>query len=277
MRQIYDWDSGVHLGSIPEAATTFNVVGNLNEKGVSIGETTFGGIGSLQSQSGAVMDYGSLIWVTLQRASTARAAISLMASLMSLHGYASEGESFSVADPTEVWIFEVIGKGNYEKGAVWVARRLPDGAVSAHANQARITTFPKDDVDTLYAPDVMSFARRLGLKGAEVSDEDFSFSDVYDPVTFEGARFCEGRVWSFFSKVMGDDFEQQYVSYVTGQNITNRMVRENEVISHTTSHHFVSNAIRRHVLLPSPPPPPLFSRSGLNRPPRSPSKTSFRP
>ena len=140
-RRITDWDSGTYLGTIPEANHTYNVVGNMNEHEVVIGETTFGGIGPLQSQKGAIMDYGSLIWVTLQRVTTAREAIQMFADLTNEYGYASSGESFSIGDPTEVWLMELIGKGNFEKGAVWVATKIPDGHVSAHANQARTTTF----------------------------------------------------------------------------------------------------------------------------------------
>lgn len=227
MRNIYDWDSGAFLGQIPEVPHTYNVVGNMNEFGLVIGETTFGGAADLQSQPGAIMDYGSLIWVTLQRATNARSAIKLMGELMATNGYASEGESFSIGDPNEVWIMELIGKGAYEMGAVWVARRVPDGYITGHANQARITTFPMDDPDNcIYSPDVVSFARSIGLYPAsheEASDADFSFSDVYDAVTFSGARFCEARVWTFFSAIMGPDFASQYQDYAQGYNLTNRM------------------------------------------------------
>jgi len=227
MREIYDWDSGAYLGQIPEAAQTFNVVGNMNEFGLVIGETTYGGAAALQSQPGAIMDYGSLIWVTLQRSTDARSAIKTIGELMETYGYASEGESFSIGDPNEVWIMELIGKGEYEKGAVWVARKVPDGYVSGHANQARITTFPLDDPENcLYSPDVVSFARSIGLypeSPEDAPDADFSFSDVYDAVTFSGARFCEARVWTFFSAIMGPDFASQYQDYAQGYNLTNRM------------------------------------------------------
>ena len=224
MRNIYDWDSGRYLGQIFEANHTYNVVGNVNEFGLIIGETTFGGIESLQSQSGARIDYGSLIWVTLQRSKTAREAIKTMASLMEEYGYASEGESFSIADPSEAWILEVIGKGEYELGAVWVAQKVPDGYISAHANQARIRTFPLHDSENcLYSPDVISFARKIGLYGENQSDSDFSFSDTYDPVTFSGARFCEARVWSVFSSLMGEEWSNEYLNYAMGYNLTNRM------------------------------------------------------
>lgn len=223
-REVYDWDSGRYLGNIPEAAHTYNVVGNMNEFGLTIGETTYGGIEALQSQSKAKIDYGSLIWITLQRSKNAREAIQTIAELMSTYGYASEGESFSIADGKEAWIMEIIGKGEYELGAVWVAMKLPEGSISAHANQARIRTFPLNDPDNcLYAPDVISFARKIGLFDANAPDASFSFSDIYDPVTFSGARSCEARVWSVFSSVMGPDWSAQYLSYAQGYNLTNRM------------------------------------------------------
>jgi dipeptidase len=224
MRDIYDWDSGRYLGQIKEAARTYNVVGNINEYGLSIGETTYGGIAALQSQPDAKIDYGSLIWVTLQRATNAREAIRTMGELMKTYGYASEGESFSIIDPHEAWVMEIIGKGSYELGAVWVAMKIPDGSVCAHANQARITTFPLHDPEScIYAEDTISFAKKIGLYPKDAADKDFSFSDVYDPVTFTGARFCEARVWSFFSSIMGEDWSQQYLDYAQGTNLTNRM------------------------------------------------------
>ena len=163
MRSVYDWDSGVYLGDIPEASQTYNVIGNTNEHGLVIGETTFGGIME-QNQDGKI-DYGSLIWITLQRAKTCREAIALMDELVNTHGYYSEGESFSLADHLgEVWIMEMIGKGKDFKGAVWVAQRIPDGSIAAHANQARITTFARDDPDNfMYARDVVDVAIHYGL------------------------------------------------------------------------------------------------------------------
>lgn len=224
MRQVYDWDSGVYLGEIEEAEYTYNVVGNINEFGLIIGETTFGGISSLQSQTGAKVDYGSLIYITLQRSKTAVEAIKTIDTLMNKYGYYSEGESFSIADKNEVWIMEIIGKGNYELGAVWVARKVPNGYITGHANQARITTFPLNDKENcLYSSDVISFARKIGLYTNEEKDENFSFSDIYDPVTFSGARACEARVWSFFSTIMGTEFANQYQDYAEGYNLTNRM------------------------------------------------------
>ncbi len=220
--KIYEWDTGKYLGEIDQVSHTYQVVGNMNEFQVVIGETTYGGREDLHHQDGAVLDYGNLIYVTLQRAKTAREAIRIMAELMEKYGYASEGESFSIADKNEVWIMEVIGKGNYEKGAVWVALRVPDGYVCAHANQARITTFEyqkenkwDDPNATVFnSPDVISFARKLGYKG---KDKDFSFSDFYAPVDFGGARFCEIRVWSFFKSV-NKDFAKNinYFNYAKG-------------------------------------------------------------
>jgi dipeptidase len=224
MRDVYNWDTGVYLGQIKEAAETYNVVGNMNEFGLVIGETTFGGIAELQVQSKAVIDYGSLIWITLQRSKTAREAINTIGALLSEYGYASEGESFSLADPTEAWVMEIIGKGELELGAVWVAKKVPAGHVTAHANQARITTFAQfGDEDTIFAPDTVSFAKKYGFYPTAAPDASFSFSDTFNPVSFEGARFCEARVWSFFGKVMGDDWAAQYLDYAQGYNLTNRM------------------------------------------------------
>jgi dipeptidase len=213
MRDIYEWDTGKYLGEIPQTAHTYSVVGNMNEHQVAIGETTYGGRSELASQSGAIMDYGSLMYVTLQRAKTAREAINIMTKLVEDYGYYSSGESFSIADPEEAWILEMIGKGENEKGAVWVAMKVPEGYISGHANQARITTFPKNDPDNcLWSKDVISFARKKGWYSG--SDEDFSFSDVYAPVDFGGARFCDARVWAGFNKVAtGMD---KYTEYIKG-------------------------------------------------------------
>jgi len=222
MLDIYDWDTGVYLGQIPQANQTYNVIGNTNEHGLAIGETTYGGLDALQHQSAAKIDYGSLIYLSLQRCRNAREAIDLMTNLVAAYGYYSQGESFSIADPKEVWVLEMIGKGEYELGAVWVARRVPDGHVTAHANQARITTFPRDDPDNcVYSDDVVSFARDHGFYDG--SDEDFSFSDVYSPLNFELVHGCEMRVWSFFRSVVGADEMDKYKDYVSGKNYKNRM------------------------------------------------------
>ncbi len=213
MRDIYEWDTGKFLGQIPQPAHTYSVIGNMNENQVAIGETTYGGRSELASQPGAIMDYGSLMYVALQRAKTAREAIQVMTGLVEEFGYYSSGESFSISDPDEVWILELIGKGKDEKGAVWVALRVPDGYICGHANQARITTFPLNDAENcVYAKDVISFAKEKGWYKGE--DKDFSFSDVYAPVDFGGARFCDARVWAGFNKVA--DGMDKYVDYVKG-------------------------------------------------------------
>lgn len=217
--EIYEWDTGKYLGRIRQVPHTFSVVGNMNEYQVAIGETTYGGRPGLVDTSG-IVDYGSLMYITLQRAKSAREAILIMGDLVAEYGYCSSGESFSIADKDEVWIMEMIGKGSGNKGAVWVALRIPDGFVSAHANQARITTFPLNDPENcLYAEDVISFARDKGWFTGK--DKDFSFSDTYAPVDFSGARFCESRVWSFFSKVNNN--MGQYLDYAMGNNLETRM------------------------------------------------------
>ena len=234
MLDVYDWDGGMFRGQIPQVAHTYNVVGNMNEWQVAIGETTYGGIESLWEGPG-IIDYGSLIYITLQRAKTAREAIKCMGELVANYGYVSEGESFSISDTEECWILEMIGKGKHNQGAVWVAQRIPDGYVSGHANQARITTFPlasrkcktsitfknidkllKDpNIDCVYADDVISFAKEAKLYNGP--DDKFSFSDVYNPVTFDGARFCDLRVWAMFNKVT--DNMKDYWDYATGRDI----------------------------------------------------------
>ncbi len=236
MLDVYEWDTGKFLGQIKQATETYNVVGNMNEYQVAIGETTYGGLSQFHHQPDAIVDYGSLIYIGLQRAKTAREAIKVMTELVDEYGYYSEGESFSVSDPNEVWIFEMIGKGKGQKGAVWVARRIPDGYVCGHANQARIQTFPLADgeksitfsqrdklenpsVECFYSDDVISFAREKEL--FDGNDEDFSFSDTYAPVSFGGARFCEVRVWSFFRSV--NSGMDKYYDYASGHNLENRM------------------------------------------------------
>lgn len=226
MRKIYEWDTGIYLGEIPQPAHTYSVIGNMNEFQLAIAETTFGGRSELSSQAGAIMDYGSLIYVTLQRAKTAREAIEVMTGLVEEFGYHSSGESFSIADPEEVWILEMIGKGQGEKGAVWVAQRIPDGYISGHANQARITTFPlNDSKNCLYSKDVISFAREKGWFTG--TNKDFSFSDVYAPVDFGAARFCDARVWAGFNKVARG--MEEYTEYAKG------IVEKNEENNYATN------------------------------------------
>jgi dipeptidase len=213
MLDIYEWDTGKPMGKIPQVRHTFSVVGNMNEHQVSIGETTYGGREELAEQPGAIMDYGSLMYIGLQRATTAREAIIIMGDLMAKYGYASSGESFSVSDKNEAWIMEMIGKGKFGNGAVWVALRVPDGYICGHANQARITTFPLNDPENcLHSPDVISFAREQGW--FEGPDVEFSFSDTYAPVSFGGARFCEARVFAMFNRVNGN--MEQHEAYARG-------------------------------------------------------------
>ena len=213
MLDIYEWDTGKYLGKIKQAKKTYSVIGNINEHQLAIGETTFGGREELVDSTGLI-DYGSLIYITLQRAKTAREAIKTMTDLVAEYGYYSSGESFSIADPNEVWILEMIGKGPGNKGAVWVAQRIPDDCVSGHANQARITTFPLNDPENcLYATDVIDFARQKGyFKG---NNKDFSFSDTYAPLDYSALRICEARVWSFFRQV--EPSMDKYISYVKGE------------------------------------------------------------
>ena len=196
MLPITEWDTYRPTGQIPQVAQTFQTMGNMNQHQLIIAETTWGGREEQVNEDG-VMDYGSLIYVTLQRARTAREAISTIVELANNYGYPSEGETFSIADTEEAWIMDLVGKGK-EKGIVWVARRVPDGYICAHANQCRITRFPLDDPQNcLYAPDVIDFARRQGWY--EGKDEDFSFRDAYNPLDFSGARACDARAWSAFN------------------------------------------------------------------------------
>ena len=198
MLDIYEWDSGKYLGKIKQVPITYTIVGLMNEHQVALGETTWGGRKELSDPKG-IMDYGSLIFVALQRSKTAREAIKVMTDLVAEYGYCSSGESFSISDPNEVWIMDMIGKGKKNKGAVWVARMVPDGYICAHANQARIRQFPLNDKkNCLYAEDVISFAREKGYFNGE--DKDFSFVDAYAPLDFGALRFCEARVWSMFRR-----------------------------------------------------------------------------
>lgn len=236
------------LGEIPQAPRTYTVIGFMNENQVAIGESTFGGRPELQDTTGLV-DYGSLMHLAMDRARNAREAIKIMAELVAEYGYYSTGESFSIGDPDEVWIMEMMGKGtdlvfdeekqehvNRNKGAVWVAIRIPDGSISAHANHSRITSFPLENgrtsissrnldrifdprVEVVYAHDVITFARTQGYFSG--SDEDFSFSDAYAPMDFGAARFCEVRVWSFFKDLCSG--MEQYADFVRGENLSNRM------------------------------------------------------
>jgi dipeptidase len=249
MMDVYEWDTGKHMGKIKQVTHTYSVIGNMNEHQVAIGETTYGGIENMVDTT-AIIDYGSLIYITLQRAKNAREAIKVMSELVSEYGYASEGESFSIADPNEAWIFEIIGKGPGNRGAVWVARLIPDGYVSGHANQARIQTFPLATgkkksisitsrdlrrifdplVECVYAYDVIEVARAKKLFNG--TDQEFSFSDTYNPITFTSVRWCEIRVWSFFKSV--SDEMDQYFNYASGHDLSKRMplwIKPNRKIS----------------------------------------------
>lgn len=227
MLKIYEWGKDRYLGEIPQVERTYSVIGNMNEHQVVIGESTWGGIEEMYDPD-AILDYGSLIYIALQRATTAREAIDVITSLSDKYGYASSGESISIADKNEVWFLEIIGKKpkiengiNVNKGAVWVAVRIPDGYISAHANAARITQFPLNDPDNcLYAKDVISHAREIGLYVGD--DSDFSFADTYGPLDFGAMRGCEARVWSFFNKWADEDMDK-YLDLAKGENPKNRM------------------------------------------------------
>ena len=213
VREVNDWDTGKPLCSIPQVAHTYNVVGNMNEHQLTIGETTWGGRPELEIGEG--IDYGSLIYIALERCKTAREAIKCMTDLVAEYGYASSGETFSIADPNEVWMMELIGKGKVEKGAVWVATRVPDDCIAAHANQARITTINfKDKENWMWSKDVVKFARKQGYFTGK-KDEEFNFQEAYAPYDFSGLYVCEARVWSFFRKFSND--MDKYFDFASGK------------------------------------------------------------
>ena len=232
--RVYDWDSGQYLGLIDQVEHTYKTIGNMNEHQLIIAETTFGGRAELADPNG-IMDYGSLIYITLQRAKTAREAIKVMTDLTKRYGYFSEGETFSIIDKNEAWIMEMVGKGKKEKGSVWVARRIPDGFICSHANQSRITTFPLNDpANCLYAPDVISFARENGWYDGP--DSEFSFCDAYCPADFGVLRGCEARAWSAFNILCNGWFTfydndgnlvtkdaYSYLDFAMGYNPENKM------------------------------------------------------
>ena len=215
MRPVYNWETNNYAGEIEEAAETYNVIGNMNEHQLTITETTFGGRPELVDSTG-LLDYGSLIYITLQRAKTAREAIRVMTDLIDRYGYNSGGESFTIADENEAWVMDLIGKGPGRKGAVWVAMRVPDDCICAHANQSRIRRFPMDDPENcLYAKDVVELAREKGYyKG---KDSDFSFCEAYAPADFSALRFCEARVWSFFNRYA--EGMDRYLPYASGEDL----------------------------------------------------------
>lgn len=253
MRKIYDWETKRYLGEIPEAPVTYNVVGNINEFQLCICETTFGGRWELNNRKG-ILDYGSLIYIALQRCKTAREAIKLITDLVEEYGYASSGESFSICDKNEAWIMELIGKGEGVKGSVWVAIRIPDDCISAHANQSRITTFPqtkkldktlgcyKPNDDVMYSADVIKFAREKGYFNGK--DEEFSFRDAYHPLNAGTARSCDGRVWSIFNRFDHEGMEQ-YLPYIMGDMKSPSMPLYIKP-THLLSVRDVKNAMRDH-------------------------------
>ncbi len=211
--KIYDYDTNVCHGEIPQAPVTYNVVGNINEYQVSIGETTFGGREEMVDTTG-IIDYGSLMYITLQRSKSAREAISVMTSLVEKYGYCSEGETFTICDPNEAWIMDMMGAPGSKPGVVWVAIRIPDDAICAHANQSRITTFnQKDKENVLYSKNVIKYARQKGWFNGK--DSEFSFNAAYAAPDFLGRRVCEARVWSFFRHFSND--MDRYLPYVEGK------------------------------------------------------------
>ena len=214
MHPLYHYESGNYLGEIPEVLHTYGIVGLMNEFQLAIHETTYGGREELTDTISGLIDYGSLMVLALQRAKTAREAIKVMTELTEKYGYESEGESFTIADPNEVWIMDMIGKGPGRKGTVWVAVRIPDDCISGHANQSRIHQFPlKDKNNCLYAKDVLSFAKEKGYFSGK--DADFSFADAYAPADFGALRYCEARIWSYFNKWAAEDMSP-YLSYAMG-------------------------------------------------------------
>ncbi|MBR6847207.1 MAG: C69 family dipeptidase [Bacteroidales bacterium] len=245
MRVCYDRGTNAPRGSVPQPPHTYQVVGYINENQVAIGETTFGGREELVNPDG-IVDYGSLMFIALERSRTAREAIKIMADLVEEYGYGSDGESFSISDPNEVWYMEMMPMGE-QKGAVWVAIRIPDGYVSGHANAARITTFTlrngktsitdkdwkklyNEQVEVIYKHDIIDFARSKGYFSGK--DKDFDFSAAYAPVDFSAARICDLRVWTMFNKVC--DGMDEYWDYVTGKDLSHRMplyVKPNRKIS----------------------------------------------
>ena len=282
MFQVVDWDSGTPLIMIPQVAQTYSVVGNMNEHQLAIGETTYGGREELAKEIEGGIDYGSYIYLTLQRAKNAREAIQVLAGFMKDYPYHSEGESFSIADPNEVWILELIGKRQgtvkpelakklkykYTDGAVWVARRIPDGYVSGHANQARITQFPQEgkkfqkakgkglhkvisskhldylfepEVECVYSDEVITYARACGWYDGK--DEDFSFCDIYAPLTFSGMRGCDARVYAMFNRVAKG--MQRYEKYAMGDANAERLPLW-IMPDHKVDVHEVMNLMRDH-------------------------------
>ena len=241
MRQVYEWDTNKYLGEIPQVAHTYRVVGNMNEHQLTVAESTWGGHAFLQDTTG-IIDYGSLIQITLERATNAREAIEVMTSLVAEYGYYSGGESFSIGDPNEIWVLEMIGKGPGNKGAVWVAQRIPDDCISGHANQARIHKFPlKDKKNCLYSKDVISFAREKGLFSGK--DEDFDFCKAYAEQDYMAFRGCDGRVWAYFNRyASGMDRYFPFVDMQPNAEILPLYVKPDRLLTHRD----VQTAMRDH-------------------------------
>ncbi|MDE5674644.1 MAG: C69 family dipeptidase, partial [Muribaculaceae bacterium] len=217
MRRVIDWGDNSYRGEIPQAAETFNVIGNMNEHQLVIGETTWGGHPELEDTTGnSILDYGSLIYITLERCRTAREAIKTMTDLVAEYGYASTGETFSIADKNEAWVMEMIGKGT-EKGALWIAVRIPDDAICAHANEPRIRKVNyKDKENVMYCKDLFSFAKKHGyFKG---KDEDFSFADAFKVHNSATRRSCDGRVWSFFRRFATPEEDKAWFEWVNADS-----------------------------------------------------------
>ena len=243
MRRVVDWDTNAYHGEIPEAPETYNVIGNINEYQVTIGETTYGGREEMVDSTG-ILDYGSLIYIALQRSKSAREAIKVMTTLVETYGYNSEGETFTICDPNEAWIMEMMGMGPGSKSAVWVAIRIPDDAICAHANQSRITTFNmKDKKNVMYSKDVVKYARKMGWFSGK--DAEFNWNETYAQPDFSGRRFCEARVWSFFNHF--SDEMNRYLPYAMGKEkdcepmplwiIPNRKVTVQDVMACMRDHY----------------------------------------
>ena len=242
MRKIYDWDTGVYHGEIPEASVTYNVIGNINEYQVTIGETTYGGREEMVDSTG-IIDYGSLIYIGLQRSRTAREAIRIMTSLAEKYGYNSEGETFTICDPNEAWIMEMMGTGAGSKGVVWVAMRIPDDAICGHANQSRIGKFNmKDKKNVLYSKNVISYARKMGWFSGK--DADFSWKNTYAFPDFSGRRICDARVWSFFHRFA--DGMDKYLPWALGKDPNAEDMPLWIVPKHKLSVQDVETAMRDH-------------------------------
>lgn len=242
MRKVIEWDTNKPLGEIPQPAHTYRVVGNVNEWQVTIAESTWGGRHRLSDKNG-IIDYGSLIYIALERSKTAREAIDVMTSLVSEYGYYSSGETFSIGDPNEIWVMDLVGKGTGNTGAVWVAQRIPDDCISAHANQARIHKFPQAKKklnkkmnryevgdSCMFSADLIPFGRTLGYEG---SDADFDFAATFGDLDYSAFRGCDGRVWAFFNRyASGMERYFDFVDMVEGAEVLPLYVKPDRLLSH---------------------------------------------